>query len=119
MLGSAAGTMGDVSASEMHDSLDLLPAFYALSPNFGDPENDFLDQYHQGLLSPEAKNIYALLLELGQMDSLALRRGKAFLIFSDVAFQPRAGYSANGIQDPAGGDQRGQDAGGMLLCMTS
>lgn len=55
-------------------SLYLLPAFYALSPNYGDPENDFLDQYHQGLLSPEAKKIYALLLELGPMDSLALRR---------------------------------------------
>ena len=55
-------------------SLDLLPAFYALSPNYGDPEHDFLDQYDQGLLSPEAKNIYALLLELGPMDSLAIRR---------------------------------------------
>jgi DNA glycosylase AlkZ-like len=55
-------------------SLDLLPAFYALSPNYGAPETDFLDQYIQGLLSPEAKSIYALLLELGPMDSLALRR---------------------------------------------
>ena len=55
-------------------SLDLLPAFYALSPNYGDPETDFLDQYEQGLLSPEAKTIYALLLEFGPLDSLTIRR---------------------------------------------
>lgn len=55
-------------------ALDLLPAFYALSPNYGDPDLDFLDQYDQGLLSPEAKNIYALLLELGPLDSLTIRR---------------------------------------------
>ena len=55
-------------------ALDLLPAFYALSPNYGDPETDFLDQYAQGLLSPEAKAIYALLLEIGPLDSLTIRR---------------------------------------------
>ncbi|MCD4673749.1 MAG: winged helix DNA-binding domain-containing protein [Anaerolineaceae bacterium] len=55
-------------------SLALLPAFYALSPNYGDPETDYLDQYTQGLLSPEAKNIYALLLQHGPLDSLTLRR---------------------------------------------
>jgi uncharacterized protein YcaQ len=55
-------------------ALDVLPAFYALSPNYGAPQLDFLDQYHQGLLSPEAKNIYALLLELGPLDTLTLRR---------------------------------------------
>ncbi len=55
-------------------SLDLLPAFYALSPNYGNPETDFLDQYDQGLLSPEAKTIYALMLELGPLDSLTIRR---------------------------------------------
>lgn len=71
-------------------SLDLLPAFYALSPNYGDPENDFLDQYDQGLLSPEAKAIYALLLELGPMDSLALRR-EAGLSSSSATYRFKRG----------------------------
>jgi hypothetical protein len=55
-------------------SLHLLPSFYALSPNYGDPESDFLDQYQQGLLSMEARNIYALLLKSGPLDSLTIRR---------------------------------------------
>ena len=55
-------------------SLHLLPSFYALSPNYGDPENDFIDQYQQGLLSMEARNIYALLLKSGPLDSLTIRR---------------------------------------------
>jgi hypothetical protein len=55
-------------------SLRLLPSFYALSPNYGDPESDFLDQYQQGLLSMEARNIYALLLKSGPLDSLTIRR---------------------------------------------
>ena len=29
-------------------SLNLLVYFYALSPNYGDPEQDFLDLYEQG-----------------------------------------------------------------------
>jgi len=55
-------------------SLELLPFFYALSPNFGDVENEYLDDYRKGTLSHEAKTIYSLLLEKGRMDTISLRR---------------------------------------------
>lgn len=55
-------------------SLEMLPYFYALSPNFGDPENDYLEQYAAGSLTMEAKGVYEALLKNGAMDTLALRR---------------------------------------------
>lgn len=54
-------------------ALDLLPSFYALSENYGDPERDYLDQYGDGLLSYEAKLVYEALLE-GPLDTVNLRR---------------------------------------------
>ena len=54
-------------------SLDVLPYFYALSPNYGEPELDYLDQYEQGLMTRESKQVYEALLKYGPMDSLALR----------------------------------------------
>ncbi len=55
-------------------SLNCLPFFYALSPNFGDPDNDYLILYHQGLLPMEAKAVYETLLREGPLDTLALRK---------------------------------------------
>lgn len=55
-------------------SLDILPFFYALSPNYGDPENDFLEVYQRGHLSLDAKNVYEILLKEGPLDSVTLRR---------------------------------------------
>lgn len=55
-------------------SLETIPYFYALSPNFGDPENEIEDQYHMGLIPVEVKMIFETLLEKGPLDSLALRR---------------------------------------------
>lgn len=54
-------------------SLDLLPVFYALSPNYGDPL-DYLEDYEAGLLSVEAKNIYEALLEEGALATSRLRQ---------------------------------------------
>jgi hypothetical protein len=54
-------------------SLKLLPFFYALSENYGDPE-DYLHQYHDGRLSHEAKLIYETLLEHGPQHVIELRR---------------------------------------------
>jgi hypothetical protein len=54
-------------------SLDLLPAFYALSDNFGGLD-DYLDSYAMGKMSEEAKRIYEVLLELGPSPTGALRR---------------------------------------------
>ncbi len=54
-------------------SMALLPAFYALSPNFGSDE-DYLQDYEAGLLSWEAKNIFEALLKNGPMDTVRLRK---------------------------------------------
>ena len=55
-------------------SLDLLPCFYALSDNYGAPDEDYLTLYEQGRLSQAAKNIYESLLYEGPKDTIALRR---------------------------------------------
>lgn len=55
-------------------SLELLPNFYALSPNYGDPENDYLERYEQGLMTLETRQVYEALLREGPLDTLALRR---------------------------------------------
>jgi hypothetical protein len=55
-------------------SLDFLPNFYALSENYGDYEHDYLDEYHTGALSAEAKTIYEALLRNGALDAIRLRR---------------------------------------------
>jgi hypothetical protein len=44
-------------------SLEMLPYFYALSPNYGDPENDYLDDYKKGVLPVEARQVYETLLK--------------------------------------------------------
>ena len=55
-------------------SLDALPHFYALSPNYGDYENDYQDQYLSGTLTLESKLIYEALLREGPLHTLDLRR---------------------------------------------
>jgi hypothetical protein len=55
-------------------SLSTLPYFYALSPNYGDPETDYLEDYRQGNLTNEAKTIYECLLKNGPMDTINLRK---------------------------------------------
>jgi hypothetical protein len=54
-------------------SMALLPAFYALSPNFGSDE-DYLQDYEAGLLSWEAKSIFEALLKNGPLDTVRLRK---------------------------------------------
>ncbi len=55
-------------------SLDVVPYFYALSENYGDPEHDYLQLYEDGLLSLAAKLIYEALLNEGPLDTVNLRR---------------------------------------------
>jgi hypothetical protein len=55
-------------------SLDLAPYFYALSPNYGDPTEDYLLDYQDGRLSVEAKQAYEVLLEQGALPTSRLRR---------------------------------------------
>ena len=67
-------------------SLTLLPYFYALSPNYGSPEEDIQDQYRQGAIPLEAKRLFETLLEKGPLDTLSLR--KEAHLSSSTATQP-------------------------------
>ena len=55
-------------------SLDVAPAFYALSENYGEPELDYLDQYKAGQLTHDAKTVYEVLLQNGPLDTPEIRR---------------------------------------------
>ncbi len=55
-------------------SLEVLPYFYALSENYGRPEEDHLIAYEEGRLTLSAKNIYEALLKEGALDSISLRK---------------------------------------------
>lgn len=55
-------------------SLADLPYFYALSPNYGSPEEDYLEQYAAGQMTAEARAVYEALLDHGPLDTLELRR---------------------------------------------
>jgi hypothetical protein len=54
-------------------SLDLAPYFYALSPNYGNPIEDYLQDYQDGRLSVEAKQVYEVLLDQGALPTSRLR----------------------------------------------
>jgi len=55
-------------------SLEVAPYFYALTENYGEPEQDHLVAYHEGRLTLAAKNIYEALLSQGPLDSISLRK---------------------------------------------
>ena len=54
-------------------SLDVVPYFYALSENYGSPEEDYLLAYEEGRLSQAAKQVYEVLLKEGAMHTIDLR----------------------------------------------
>jgi hypothetical protein len=55
-------------------SLQTAPYFYALSENYGSPEEDYLTLYKQGRLTLESKLVFEALLNAGPLDTIALRR---------------------------------------------
>jgi hypothetical protein len=55
-------------------ALDVVPYFYALSENYGEPEQDYLLQYREGRMTFEAKAVYETLLAEGPLDSISLRK---------------------------------------------
>ncbi len=54
-------------------SLTMLPAFYALSGNVGEPD-DYLQAYHEGRLSLLSKMLYEQILASGPVSTWTLRR---------------------------------------------
>jgi hypothetical protein len=55
-------------------SLKIAPYFYALSENYGAPEEDYLIAYHEGRLTQAAKQLYETLLDNGALNTLDLRK---------------------------------------------
>jgi hypothetical protein len=55
-------------------ALEALPHFYALSENYGEPEQDYLLQYQEGRMTFEARTVYETLLKEGPLDTVSLRQ---------------------------------------------
>ncbi len=55
-------------------SLEVAPYFYALSENYGSPEEDYLIAYQEGRLTQASKQVYETLLDNGALNTLDLRR---------------------------------------------
>jgi hypothetical protein len=55
-------------------SLEVAPYFYALSDNYGSPEEDHIIAYEEGRLTLAAKQVYDALLDKGSLNTLDLRK---------------------------------------------
>lgn len=55
-------------------SLETAPYFYALTENYGSPEEDYLTLYKQGRLTLESRLVFEALLTAGPLDTIALRK---------------------------------------------
>jgi hypothetical protein len=55
-------------------SMKDAPYFYALTPNYGSPEEDYLTQYEMGQITMETRNVYEALLKEGPLDTISLRK---------------------------------------------
>lgn len=55
-------------------SMEIAPYFYALTENYGSPEEDYLTVYEQGRMTQEAKAIYEALLDHSPLDTINLRK---------------------------------------------
>ncbi len=67
-------------------SLEIAPYFYALSENYGSPEEDYLLAYEQGHLTQAAKQIYETLLDKGSLDTISLRKEARLLNAKESVF---------------------------------
>ncbi len=67
-------------------SLEIAPYFYALSDNYGSPEEDYLLAYEEGRLTQAAKQIYETLLDKGSLDTVSLRKEARLLNAKESVF---------------------------------
>ena len=67
-------------------SLETVPFFYALSENYGSPEEDYLLAYEEGRLTQAAKQIYETLLDKGSLDTISLRKEARLLNAKESVF---------------------------------
>lgn len=91
-------------------SLEAAPYFYALSENYGSPEEDYLTLYKQGHLTLELKLVFETLLDAGPLDTIALRRATHLTSReSDSRFNKALAYLQAGFQIlPVGVSQAGR-----------
>jgi len=73
-------------------SLEIAPYFYALSENYGSPDEDYLIAYQEGRLPQSAKQVYEALLEKGAMHTLDLRRESKLANAKDSEFNKALEY---------------------------
>ncbi len=55
-------------------AFEAAPYFYALTENYGAPDEDYLTLYEQGRMSLETRIVYEVLLDKGPLDTVALRK---------------------------------------------
>lgn len=55
-------------------ALDVVPYFYALSPNYGSPEEDYLIEYEEGHMPLETRLVYEAIIKEGALDTITLRK---------------------------------------------
>ena len=55
-------------------AFEAAPFFYALSENYGAPDEDYLTLYEQGRMPLETRIVYEVLLDKGPLDTVALRK---------------------------------------------
>jgi uncharacterized protein YcaQ len=67
-------------------SLEIAPYFYALSENYGSPEEDYLVAYEEGRLTQAAKQVYEALLDKGALDTISLRKSARLLNAKESEF---------------------------------
>ncbi|MBI5952192.1 MAG: winged helix DNA-binding domain-containing protein [Chloroflexi bacterium] len=73
-------------------SLEIAPYFYALSENYGSPEEDYLIAYQEGRLPQSAKQVYEALLDKGAMHTIDLRRESKLANAKDSEFNKALEY---------------------------
>jgi len=73
-------------------SLDIAPYFYALSENYGSPEEDYLLTYEEGRMTQAAKQVYEAILSEGALNTLDLRRAANLTNAKDSEFNKALEY---------------------------
>lgn len=73
-------------------SLDIAPYFYALSENYGSPEEDYLLTYEEGRMTQAAKQVYEAILLEGALNTLDLRRAANLTNAKDSEFNKALEY---------------------------
>lgn len=73
-------------------SLDIAPYFYALSENYGSPEEDYILTYEEGRMTQAAKQIYETILSEGALNTLDLRKAANLSNAKDSEFNKAIEY---------------------------